>query len=259
MVIDLARVGQATVNRAPYPYFVSTDVLQLGEASAVASSFPAIDRPGAIAVDDTAYGAAFQRLLDELRSDAFRKIIADKLGVDLDGKEIVINVRGQSRWTDGNIHTDSPSKLVTVLLYFNEPGEATKATALRILKNGRNIDDFVEEVPPLLGSMLAFKVTPDCWHGFKPYSGPRHSLQLNYLSGIKTRHKHEGCPAVRTSFAAPGRRGCPDRRTRCGRVMAGDVGEAHPLVCKADCRDHVPARPFTPRSHAGRHPRRRLS
>ena len=72
-----------------------------------------------------------------------------------------------------------------------EPGEVADATGLRILRNGRNLDDYVEEVPPLLGTMLAFKVTPDCWHGFKPFSGPRHSLQLNYLSGIKTKHKHE--------------------------------------------------------------------
>lgn len=191
MVIDLARLKQATVKQSPYPYFVSTQALAPAEAQAVSSSFPQIDRPGAIAVSDTRYGASFEKLLDDLRSNEFRKIIAEKLDIDLAGKEIVINVRGHSRWTDGNIHTDTPSKLVTVLLYFNEPGEMTKATGLRILRNGRNIEDFAEEVPPVLGTMLAFKVTRDCWHGFKPFSGPRHSLQLNYLSGIKTKHKHE--------------------------------------------------------------------
>lgn len=191
MVIDLARIETAVVKQSPYPYFVSTGTLGSDQATAVASAFPKIDRPGAIAVNDTDPGPAFARLLEELRSDEFRKVIADKLDVDLDGKEIIINVRGQTRWTDGNIHTDTPSKLVTVLLYFNKPGEVTDATGLRILTNGRNIEDFVEEVPPLLGTMLAFKVTPDCWHGFKPFSGVRHSLQLNYLSGVKTRHKHE--------------------------------------------------------------------
>ena len=191
MVIDLSRLTKATVNESPYPYFVSRQALALDEAAAVASAFPKIDRPGAIAVKDTDYGPSFGKLLDELCGDDFRKLIAEKLEVDLDGKEIVINVRGQSRWTDGNIHTDTPSKLVTVLLYFNEPGEVADATGLRILRNGRDLDDYVEEVPPLLGTMLAFKVTPNCWHGFKPFAGPRHSLQLNYLSGIKTRQKHE--------------------------------------------------------------------
>lgn len=192
MILDLARIQKANVNDSPYPYFVSTQALAPNSAAGVASDFPHIDRGGAIAVEDTGYGPAFGRLLEELRSDDFRKLIADKLDVDLDGKEIVINVRGQIRRTDGNIHTDTPSKLVTVLLYFNEPGEAASATALRILRNGRDIEDFVEEVPPLLGTMVAFKVTPDCWHGFKPFSGARHSLQLNYLSGVTPKLKHEG-------------------------------------------------------------------
>lgn len=191
MVLDLARLAKATVKSSPYPYFVASQALDPSLAGRVASAFPRIDRPGAIPVGETDYGGPFADLLDELRSDQFRSLIADKFGVDLTDKEIVINVRGQSRWTDGNIHTDTPSKLITVLLYFNEPGEVADATGLRILRNGRNLDDYVEEVPPLLGNLLAFKVTPDCWHGFKPFAGQRHSLQLNYLSGVKTARKHE--------------------------------------------------------------------
>ncbi len=129
-------------------------------------------------------------MLDELRSDRFRALIADKFDVDLDDKDIVVNVRGQMRRTDGNIHTDTPSKLITVLAYFNDPGE-TDATALRILKNGHDLDDYVEEIPPRLGTIFAFKVTPDCWHGHKAIEGARKSLQMNYLSGIQTRGKHQ--------------------------------------------------------------------
>jgi SM-20-related protein len=191
MVLDLASVRKASVKESPYPYFVATEALASDVAADVASAFPNIDRPGAIPANDTAYGASFGTLLNELRSDEFRQLISEKLDVDLSGKEVIINVRGQTRWSDGNIHTDTPSKLVTVLLYFNAPGEALQATGLRILRNGRDIDDFAEEIPPLLGTMVAFKVTPDCWHGFKPFNGARHSLQLNYLSGIKTKHKHE--------------------------------------------------------------------
>jgi SM-20-related protein len=210
MIVDLARIHQASVRESPYPFFVLADALAPDEAGDVASSFPNIDRPGAIAVNDTEYGPSFGKLLDELRRDDFRKLIANKLNVDLDGKEIVINVRGQSRWTDGNIHTDTPSKLVTVLLYFNEPGDAVEASGLRILRNSKNIEDFVEEVPPLLGTMVAFKVTPDCWHGFKPYSGARHSLQLNYLSEVRSKHKHE---AARRFVGHSGRRAIGAFRT----------------------------------------------
>ena len=79
-----------------------------------------------------------------------------------------------------------------MLLYFNEEQEAAASeTGLRILNNGRDLDDYVAEVPPVLGNMLAFKVTPDCWHGHKPFEGERRSLQLNYLSGLERTKKHE--------------------------------------------------------------------
>ncbi len=113
-----------------------------------------------------------------------------KFDVDLEDKDTIINVRGQTRLTDGNIHTDTPTKLITVLVYFNEPG-AADGTGLRILRNRKDLDDYVEEIPPHMGTIVAFKVTPDCWHGHKPVEGKRLSLQMNYLSGKKRRGKHQ--------------------------------------------------------------------
>ncbi len=189
-MLDLDQIRQSAVRSKPYPYFVVNDAITPVEAKRAAEAFPRFDRPGAIDVEETQYGPAFGSLLDELRSDQFRALVAEKLDIDLDGFEAVINVRTRTRLTDGNIHTDTPSKLVTVLLYFNEPGQAAD-TGLRILNNGKDIDNYVEEIPPALGTMIAFKVTPNCWHGHKPFVGERHSLQLNYLSGIKTFGKHQ--------------------------------------------------------------------
>jgi SM-20-related protein len=189
-MLDLTRIRNAAVKSTPYPYFVVEGAIDAKQASKVAADFPEIERPGAINVDDTQYGPAFGALLDSLQSDAFRKVVSEKLDVDLEARDIVINVRGQVRLTDGNIHTDTPSKLVTVLLYFNEPGTLDE-TGLRILKNGKDLDDYVEEVSPDLGNMLVFKVTPNCWHGHGAIAGKRRSLQLNYLSGVKTIGKHQ--------------------------------------------------------------------
>jgi SM-20-related protein len=189
-MLDLQRIRNAPVRSQPYPYFLVEGAIKASDAPKVAADFPDIERPGAINVDNTEFGPAFEALLDELRGDEFRRLIADKLDVDLDDRDIVINVRGQMRLTDGNIHTDTPSKLVTVLVYFNEPGETDK-TSLRILKNGKDLEDFVEEIPPRLGNMVVFKVTPNCWHGHHAVHGRRLSLQLNYLSGVKTRGKHQ--------------------------------------------------------------------
>lgn len=192
VMLDLDRIRNAPVKTEPYPYFSLTDAIAADQAPALAAAFPNIDRAGAIDASQTDFGPAFGTLVEELKSDAFRRVIADKLDVDLDDRDIIINVRGLTRLTDGNIHTDTPSKLVTVLLYFNLPGQAGEGeTSLRILNNGKDIDNYVEEIPPVLGTMVAFKVTPNCWHGFKPFVGRRHSLQLNYLSGVKTAGKHQ--------------------------------------------------------------------
>jgi SM-20-related protein len=191
VIIDLDRIRDAVVHPLPFPYFALAGSMFPIEAVEAAKAFPHIGRAGAVSIEDTIGGPAFDRLIEELRSDEFRALIGEKLDVDLTGKDIVINARGRTRVSDGNIHTDTPTKLVTVLLYFNQPGEGGD-TALRILNGPNSLDDFVEEVPPTLGSMLAFKVTPNCWHGHKPYSGERRSLQLNYLSGIERSGKHEG-------------------------------------------------------------------
>ena len=90
------------------------------------------------------------------------------------------------------------------MLYFNKEQEAASSkTGLRILNNGRDLDDYVAEVQPLLGNMLALKVKHDCWHGHKPFEGERKSLQLNYLSGLERTKKHE---RVRRFFRHVGRR-----------------------------------------------------
>ena len=190
MLLDLDHIRDAPVRPAPFPFFVVPDALRADRAADVAAAFPAIDRAGAVGVDQVDQQPLFADLLDDLRGDAFRNLIADKLDLDLDQRAIVINVRGAVRLTDGNIHTDTPSKLATVLLYFDRPDDASD-TGLRILRGNKDLDDYIEEVPSTLGTMLVFKVTPDCWHGHKPHVGRRHSLQLNYLSGVKTIGKHQ--------------------------------------------------------------------
>ena len=191
-MLDLARIRAADVQDKPYPFFMVEQAIRADSAGLVAADFPKIDRAGVVSLSETVPGPAFSALLDELKGEAFRSVIAEKLDVPLDGLDIKINLRGHARKTDGNIHTDTPTKAVTVLLYFNEEQEAAASeTGLRILNNGRDLDDYVAEVPPVLGNMLAFKVTPDCWHGHKPFEGERRSLQLNYLSGLERTKKHE--------------------------------------------------------------------
>lgn len=201
-MLDLEKIRAAEVKQRPYPFFVVEGAIRADRADAVADDFPVIDRAGVVNSRDTRPGPAFAQLLDDLEGEAFRRLIADKMQVDLDGLDTKINVRGHARKTDGNIHTDTPTKAVTVLLYFNRDEEQSD-TGLRILNNSRDLDDYAAECPPKLGNMLVFKVTPDCWHGHKPFEGERKSLQLNYLSGLERTKKHE---RVRRFFRHIGRR-----------------------------------------------------
>ena len=62
--------------------------------------------------------------MHELHQPAFRKIMGSKLGINLEKRPATITVRGHARRTDGRIHLDSNSKLVTVLVYMNGKLEA---------------------------------------------------------------------------------------------------------------------------------------
>jgi Rps23 Pro-64 3,4-dihydroxylase Tpa1-like proline 4-hydroxylase len=85
------------------------------------------------------------------------------------------------RSRDGEIHTDSKTKLITVLLYMNE-GWESDGGRLRLLRSGTDLDDYVAEVPPNGGTLLAFRRADNSWHGHKPHEGPRRAIQLNWVT-----------------------------------------------------------------------------
>jgi SM-20-related protein len=189
-MLNFAQVESGLLSTSPYPYMVVEDALLDERLADVVADFPAIRHPGSIPVAESSYGPAFAELLADLDSDRFRRIIADKFAVDLRGKPILTTVRGVMRMKDGRIHTDSKTKIITVLIYFNDNWPSADG-ALRILRNGENLDDYVAEIPPKLGTLLAFKVTDNCWHGHTPVEGKRLSLQMNYLTGDAVKGKHQ--------------------------------------------------------------------
>jgi SM-20-related protein len=85
------------------------------------------------------------------------------------------------REKDGAIHTDSVTKIITVLLYMNERWRED-AGRLRLLRSADDLEDYAAEVPPYGGTLLAFKRSDKSWHGHKPISGPRRAVQLNWVT-----------------------------------------------------------------------------
>ena len=189
-MLDYSRVENGHLRTAPYPYMVVEDVIDADWIDALHRDFPDIRHPGSIPVSEVKAGKAFEDLLSELNGDRLRRLIAEKFAVDLTDKPIMTTVRGVMRQKDGRIHTDSKTKIITVLLYFNRDWQDDEG-ALRILHSGDNLDDYVEEIPPKMGTMVIFEVTDNCWHGHRPVVGKRLSIQMNYLTSGAVRRKHQ--------------------------------------------------------------------
>ncbi|HUB95162.1 MAG TPA: 2OG-Fe(II) oxygenase [Stellaceae bacterium] len=179
--LDLAALERADLAAAPFPYVIVPGFVRADACQALSADYPDIDKAGSFPVGDLHFGPAFRDFLAELEGDDVRRVFARKFSIDLDGRPTMVTVRGQARPSDGTIHTDTPSKLITVLIYMNEAWEAPGGR-LRLLRKPDDLDDAVAEVPPDAGTLLAFRVTPHSWHGHKPASGPRRVVQLNWVT-----------------------------------------------------------------------------
>ena len=93
----------------------------------------------------------------------------------------MITVRGRCAAKDGRIHTDSVTKLITALIYFNEPWEA-KGGRLRLLRSPTDLNDMIGEVPPEAGTMIAFRRSSRSYHGHEPYEGVRRYVMVNWMT-----------------------------------------------------------------------------
>ncbi len=180
--LDIAAVKAAQTKREPFPYFIVPGFVKAEALEAIEKDYPAIEKPGSFPLDTLEYGPGFTQLMNDLRGPEFRDVVAQKLGIDLSGKPTMVTVRGCTRARDGQIHTDSKTKLVTVLLYMNGKWEAPGGR-LRLLRSPDNLNDIVEEIPPQAGTLLVFLNTPNAWHGHEPFEGQRRTIQLNWVSG----------------------------------------------------------------------------
>lgn len=179
-MLNLAALQQAALSTDPFPYMVVPDFVPADALAAANADYPAITSAANHALDDLSYGPAFARLIGELKSDAFARTLGARFDMSLQGLPTTITVRKFCERSDGNIHTDHKSKIITVLVYFNENWRHSEGQ-LRMLRSKRSLDDYVAEVPPLGGTLLAFKRTPHSWHGHSRFVGERRMLQLNYL------------------------------------------------------------------------------
>ena len=111
----------------------------------------------------------------------FREAIERKFGLDLSDRPTMFTIRGFCARNNGKIHTDTRSKIVTVLLYLNQDWEAGGGR-LRILRSGTDLNDAAEEVSPNGGTLLVFRRSDNSWHGHEPFEGQRRAIQMNWVT-----------------------------------------------------------------------------
>jgi len=179
--LDLEALKRARVQIEPFPYLIVPSFVRAQALTAIGADFPVVAHPGSFPLSTLKYGPAFAAFIKELEGPGFTDIVAGKLQMNLSGCPTMITVRGQSRAADGKIHTDSRTKLVTVLIYMNDEWESPKGR-LRLVRSPTNLDDVIAEVPPEQGTLLIFKNESNAWHGFEPFSGPRRVIQLNWVT-----------------------------------------------------------------------------
>jgi SM-20-related protein len=180
-VLDLDRLRAAPLVRDPFDFVVVEEFLRRDLLAALLADFPQISGHGSYPVDTVAYGPAFARLVAALTGAALRRAVEEKFAIDLGDRPTLLTVRGRSDRKDGHIHTDSATKIITLLLYMNPVWEHAEGR-LRLLRGPGDLEDHAAEVAPLAGTMLAFRRSERSFHGHRAHVGERRSLQLNWVT-----------------------------------------------------------------------------
>jgi SM-20-related protein len=190
-ILDFDRLEAAGLERDPFDFVVVENFIREEALAAALADFPAIRGAGSYPAVMLNYGPAFADLVAALTGPELAGAIGAKFAVDLAGRPTLLTVRGMGDAKDGFIHTDSETKIITLLLYMNPVWEHSEGR-LRLLRSSIDLDDYACEVAPLAGTMLAFRRSDSSFHGHRPFIGPRRTLQLNWVRDKKVVRRELG-------------------------------------------------------------------
>jgi len=180
-VLDLDRLRAVPLVRDPFDFIVVEEFMRREALASLLADFPEIRGHGSYPVESLEYGSTFARLVAALTGAELRRAIEEKFGIDLSNRPTLLTLRGRSDGKDGRIHTDSATKIITLLLYMNPAWDHAEGR-LRLLRGPNDLEDYAVEVAPLAGTMLAFRRSERSFHGHRAHIGERRSLQLNWVT-----------------------------------------------------------------------------
>ena len=184
-VLDFAALDATPLTRDPLDFLVVPGFIRPEALADINRDYPAISGPGNFALESLACGPAFEKLVEELRGDEIERRLSAKFGVELGQAARNLTLRSYSQPSDGNIHTDSWTKVVTTLFYFN-PDWTDPGGRLRFLRSANDIEDYAAEVSPHGGTLVAFRRSDRSFHGHKPFTGERRMLQMSWVQPTRS-------------------------------------------------------------------------
>jgi disulfide oxidoreductase YuzD len=180
-VLNADAVRNAPLSREPYSFFLGAGVLKEEAIPDLKRDFPNITKPGYLTVDEVDLKGKFKTLIEEIESDEFSTVLSEKFGINLNQYPRLTTIRKLSQAKDGRIHTDGPSKVMTLLIYMNDEWQADGSGRLRVLYDEKNFEPYAAEVPPTMGTVFGFLRADNSWHGHQPFAGERKVVQIAWI------------------------------------------------------------------------------
>lgn len=179
-MLDIARLDAAPLGSDPcvhvhVPGFVRADALK-----EINRDYPDIRERGNFPPEELSYGPAFAQLLEELSSRDLKAAFERKFSLDLSENPLQLTARKYVDETDSGLHNDSRTKVVTVLIYFNETWQHAGGK-LRLTRNEHDFANYTVECEPKEGNLLAFVRSATSFHGYLPCSAERRSIQMYWV------------------------------------------------------------------------------
>jgi SM-20-related protein len=140
-MLKLDTLRATPLQRDPFEYLIVRDFIEREKLKQVLSDYPDVPGPGSHPPAGLKIAGHFKEMIDELLATSFRQAVEEKFDIDLTGRPTMYTVRGFCRARDGKIHTDSKTKIITVLLYMNDDSWESSTGRLRILRNGTDLEN----------------------------------------------------------------------------------------------------------------------
>jgi SM-20-related protein len=191
-MLKLDTLRATPLERDPFEYVIVRDFVDRAKLNAVLADYPAVPGPGSHPPAGLNISGHFKELIDELLGSSFQHVVEEKFDIDLANRPTMYTVRGFCRARDGKIHTDSRTKIITVLLYMNDDSWESSTGRLRLLRDESDLENYVAEVEPAGGTLLIFKRSDNSWHGHHPFEGKRRAIQLNWVTDRSVVDREQG-------------------------------------------------------------------